>query len=166
MAIGLIEESAQANPVESLPGQSLAQAQKPLADSQLATPDRATAQIEIAAVSPPANSFSPHLQESRAVDQSEDDLIQTMSGQSPAAHVEKVSQPVPVFAPSSTIGLPFPPPQRASENFEPVLVTAIINSDIGLKLVPAQPPLRFSAPSSEVRSLNPDSFQESPDGSS
>ena len=138
-AIGLFQsESAQANPVESLPNQKVAQVKKPLAEIQVLAPDRVKTQIEIAAISPPAPSFSPLLQESRAVDQSEDDLIQQISGQFPAAHVEKVSQPVPV------------------------LVTAITNSDIGLELVPAQPPLRFSAPSSEVRSLNPDSFQESP----
>ncbi|MCY7272741.1 MAG: carbohydrate porin, partial [Phormidesmis sp. CAN_BIN44] len=46
---------------------------------------------------------------------------------------------------------------------EPVSVTATTNSDVGLRLVPApQKPIHFAPPVSAVRSLNPDSFKDSP----
>ena len=164
VAIGLLQgNAAQANPSESFSSQVVAQEQKQLADIRVSAPDREAIPIGIAAASTPAKSFLPQLQDSQPAYQSEDDLIQKMSGKANVVR-EKASQQVPVLAPSGT-GLPFQSSQTAVSNraSEPVLVTATTNSDVGLGLVPAkQPPMHFSAPSSGVRSVNPDSFKYSP----
>ena len=167
VAIGLLQgNAAQANPSESLSSQVIAQEQKQLADIRVSAPDREAIPIEIAAASSPAKSFLPQLQDSQSSYKSEDDLIQKMSGKTKAVRSEKVSQQVPVLAPDSAVKLPSQLPQSAvvdRSTSEPVLVTATTNSDVGLRLVPAkQPPLHFSAPSSAVRSVNPESFQYSP----
>ncbi|MCY7321946.1 MAG: carbohydrate porin [Phormidesmis sp. CAN_BIN36] len=164
VAIGLLQgNAAQANPSESLSSQVVAQEQKQLADIRVSAPDREAIPIGIAAASTPAKSFLPQLQDSQPAYKSEDDLIQKMSGKANVVR-EKASQQVPVLAPSSA-GLPSQLPQAAASDrtSEPVLVTATTNSDVGLGLVPAkQPPMHFSAPSSGVRSVNPDSFKYSP----
>ena len=164
VAIGLLQgNAAQANPSESFSSQVVAQEQKQLADIRVSAPDREAIPIGIAAASTPAKSFLPQLQDSQPAYQSEDDLIQKMSGKANVVR-EKASQQVPVLAPSGA-GLPFQSSQTAVSNraSEPVLVTATTNSDVGLGLVPAkQPPMHFSAPSSGVRSVNPDSFKYSP----
>ena len=166
VAIGLLQgNAAQANPPESFSSQVVAQEQKQLADIRVSAPDREAIPIGIAAASTPAKSFLPQLQDSQPAYQSEDDLIQKMSGKANVVR-EKASQQVPVLAPSGA-GLPFQSSQTAVSNraSEPVLVTATTNSDVGLGLVPAkQPPTHFSAPSSGVRSVNPDSFKYSPTG--
>ncbi len=166
MAIGLLQgQSAQANP-SNLPSQVAAQEQKQLADIRISTPETAAMPIGIAAVSTPAKSFLPQLQDSQSAYESEDELIQKMSGKANAMPSKKISQQVPVLAPSGAVGLPSQSPQSAVANrstAEPVLVTATTNSDVGLRLVPPQQPLmRFSAPSSAVRSVNPDAFKYSP----
>lgn len=167
MAIGLLQgQSAQANPSESLPSQVAAQAQKQLADIRISAPETAVIPIGIAAASSPAKSFLPQLQDSQSAYESEDELIQKMSGKANAMPSEKISQQVPVLAPSSAVRLPSQSPQSAvvdRSTSEPVLVTATTNSDVGLRLVPTKQPLmRFSAPSSAVRSVNPDAFKYSP----
>ena len=167
MAIGLLQgQSAQANPSESLPSQVAAQAQKQLADIRISAPETAVIPIGITAVSSPAKSFLPQLQDSQSAYESEDELIQKMSGKANAMPSEKISQQVPVLAPSSAVRLPSQSPQSAvvdRSTSEPVLVTATTNSDVGLRLVPTKQPLmRFSAPSSAVRSVNPDAFKYSP----
>ncbi|MCY7273265.1 MAG: hypothetical protein LH702_05840, partial [Phormidesmis sp. CAN_BIN44] len=165
VAIGLFQEKpAQANSSEPPSSQVTAQEHQSLADSRVTNPGREAMPIKIAAFSTPAKSFLRQFQKSHLAQVNEDELIQKISGSASVGHFEKVSQQVPVFVPSS--GVLAQSTQSSVTNratSEPVSVTATTNSDVGLRLVPApQKPIHFAPPVSAVRSLNPDSFKNSP----
>ncbi|NJR50202.1 MAG: carbohydrate porin [Leptolyngbyaceae cyanobacterium CSU_1_3] len=177
--VSLRSTPAQASPAQQTLAsdqQILAQEQGQLADLKISASQEIPAaplrQIfpGMAAVSSPANFYAPPLQEPVSAGVSEDELIQKLSGTAPAARPKQSAQQIPVFA----APLPLPKanpegrkvPSGAIPVGQPVLVTTTTNSDVGLKLIPAnqptQPMMKFTAPSSTVRSINPTPLEFSP----
>jgi Carbohydrate-selective porin, OprB family len=149
-AIVSLQTPTQANPTQTVASQEIA---VPQDDDRLSANQEipAVRQSSVAAVASPASSYVPQLQQPVRTLVSEDDLIQQLSGSASIVHSQQISQQIPVFAPTPTVL----PTAEVAPSRQPVLVTATTNSDQGLKLLPISP-MRFTAPTSAVRSINPD----------
>ncbi|KAM3089708.1 carbohydrate porin [Phormidesmis sp. 146-35] len=149
VAVGAIV-SLQNNPAQANPSASNPEIAVPRNDLRSVNPDLASRQLPSVAAVSPARSYVPQLQQPIPASVSEDDLIRQLSGSAPVVRSQQVSQQIPVFAPTPTVL----PTTEATPAREPVLVTATTNSDQGLKLLTV-PQMKFTAPTSAVRSINP-----------
>lgn len=122
--------------------------------------------VSIAAISAPKN---PVLAPPPAppVAQSEEALIQQLSGQAQVAPAKPTVSAAPVFTPPSARVIPSVTPQNsrveAAKTKPPLVAASPSSTDVGLGLLlsQSQPP-RFKVPSSTVRGITPEGLKQAP----